>query len=226
VDRFPREGSNGKAPIPRYRPGRKVVVWTFAPPNRDQLSIQNSCRIPGWAPAFAGVTRWAGRDGAPKLGVMPAKAGTQPEITQPKSMLQSSSLPQRGEGSGAWRVSALAKLGGGITPPPFTIHYSQCTPPLANQRTRAMLPRMNAAVLFGIIVSVLGIFFRPTKLIARGGMGLILGAALLVATMMALFLSVKDMGTPPDPDSDDTSSTLASGLSPDNVNAIEKALGR
>jgi hypothetical protein len=84
---------------------------------------------------------------------------------------------------------------------------------------------MNAAVIFGLVVSVLGIFFRPTKLIARGGMGLILGAALLVATMMALFLSVKDIGAPPDPNGDDAS-TLASGLSPENADVIAQALGR
>jgi len=54
----------------------------------------------------------------------------------------------------------------------------------------------------------------------------LLGAALLVATMMALFLSVKDIGAPADPNGDDVSSTLASGLSPENVSAIEHALGR
>lgn len=89
-----------------------------------------------------------------------------------------------------------------------------------------MLPRMNAALAFGLVVSVLGIFFRPTKLIARGDMGVLLGAALLVATMMALFLSVKDMGAPADANADDESSALASGLSPENVSAIEHALGR
>lgn len=91
-----------------------------------------------------------------------------------------------------------------------------------------MLPRiMNAALAFGLVVSVLGIFFRPTKLIARGGMGVLLGAALLVATMMALFLSVKDMGAPADPNGDDdASSTLASGLSPENAEVIAQALGR
>lgn len=85
---------------------------------------------------------------------------------------------------------------------------------------------MNAALIFGVVVSVIGIFFRPTKLIARGGMGVLLGAALLVATMMALFLSVKDIGAPTDPHGEDASSPLASGLSPENVSAIEKALGR
>jgi hypothetical protein len=50
--------------------------------------------------------------------------------------------------------------------------------------------------------------------------------AQLVATMMALFLSVKDIGAPADPNADDDSSTLASGLSPENVSAIEHALGR
>jgi hypothetical protein len=50
--------------------------------------------------------------------------------------------------------------------------------------------------------------------------------ALLVATMMALFLSVKDIGAPADPNADDDSSTLASGLSPENVSAIEHALRR
>ncbi len=111
-------------------------------------------------------------------------------------------------------------------PPPihhslFTIHafaFPQPRPRYA--------PRMNAALAFGLVVSVLGIFFRPTKLMARGGMGLILGAALLIATMMALFLSVKDMGAPADPNADDASTTLTSGLSPESADVIAQALGR
>jgi hypothetical protein len=44
--------------------------------------------------------------------------------------------------------------------------------------------------------------------------------------MMALFLSVKDIGAPADPNSDDASTTLASDLGPETANAIERALDR
>lgn len=76
-------------------------------------------------------------------------------------------------------------------------------------------------IVLGVALSVLTFVFRPTAMVARGGNWLIFGALLIIATMMLLFFSVKDMGQP-SPDGDNTEP----GLTQDNVDAIEKALGK
>lgn len=73
----------------------------------------------------------------------------------------------------------------------------------------------------GIVLSVLTFVFRPTRMVARGGNWLIFGVLLIIATMMMLFFSIKDMGQPtPEDDGQEL------GLSKDNVEAIQKALGQ
>lgn len=58
-------------------------------------------------------------------------------------------------------------------------------------------------------------------MVARGGNWLLSGAPLIRAPMMALFVSLHDIGQP-NPDGDSTKP----GLTQDNVDPIEKALGK
>lgn len=79
-------------------------------------------------------------------------------------------------------------------------------------------------IVLGLAVPVLGFFFRPTRLIGRGGPWVLVGAGLLVVSMMLLFLSVKDIGQPVQAGSGSVAGEVQ-GLSEDNVRSLVKAIG-
>ena len=73
----------------------------------------------------------------------------------------------------------------------------------------------------GGVLSLLLIFFRPTRVIGKGGPWVLVGAVMLVVSMMLLFWSVKDVGQP----GDGGDQGEAAGLSGQDVEALVKALG-
>lgn len=73
----------------------------------------------------------------------------------------------------------------------------------------------------GGVLSLLLIFFRPTRVIGKGGPWVLVGAVMLVVSMMLLFWSVKDVGQPGDVGDQGE----AAGLSGQDVEALVKALG-
>jgi hypothetical protein len=73
----------------------------------------------------------------------------------------------------------------------------------------------------GGVLSLLLIFFRPTRVIGKGGPWVLVGAVMLIVSMMMLFWSVKDFGEPVDGGAQGE----AAGLSGQDVDALVKALG-
>ena len=72
----------------------------------------------------------------------------------------------------------------------------------------------------GGVLSLLLVVFRPTRVIGKGGPWVLVGAVMLVVSMMLLFWSVKDVGQP-----GDGGDQGAAGLSGQDVDALVKALG-
>ena len=72
----------------------------------------------------------------------------------------------------------------------------------------------------GGVLSLLLIFFRPTRVIGKGGPWVLVGAVMLVVSMMLLFWSVRDVGVPGGGDRGE-----AAGLRGKDVEALVKALG-
>ena len=73
----------------------------------------------------------------------------------------------------------------------------------------------------GGVLSLLLIVFRPTRVIGKGGPWVLVGAAMLVVSMMLLFWSVRDVGQPVEGGAQGE----AAGLSGQDVEALVKALG-
>lgn len=74
----------------------------------------------------------------------------------------------------------------------------------------------------GGVLSLLLIIFRPTRVIGKGGPWVLVGAVMLIVSMMLLFWSVKDFGQSTD---GGAAQGEAAGLSGQDVDALVKALG-
>lgn len=73
----------------------------------------------------------------------------------------------------------------------------------------------------GAVLSLLFVVFRPTRVIGKGGPWVLVGAVMLIVSMMLLFWSVKDVGVSGGGDQGD-----AAGVSAGEAEeALARALG-